>query len=348
MKSRSLTLAEKRSLETGKELHLVKAERGYALAREITSAADDNTMVICLDLQQALPTPKVSTSIAFYKRKLWTYNFGIHDYKTKRGFMYLWDEITAKRGACEIASCIYKFITTQVPPTTKKLYIFSDNCPGQNKNYILILFYLHMVHKRHLEEITHIFFRVGHTYMPADSHFATIENAIRRQTFIYTPKNYRNIIKDSRIRNKFVVTEMEQADFYDFDQLKRRCTLRQPPKGVKFSNACYYRITKNYRIGYEFAPNYTQIRTGSGYQVRYTRGKGHRNDSLFNLNVPVPRKYLEPLALKPAKLKDLQDLVPGVVPNEEYNEYWHAILNSTPGQNNEDEDEPLDFCAEYD
>ena len=128
-------------------------------------------MVICLDLQQALPTPRLSSNKVFYKRKLWTYNFGIHDYKTGRGFMFVWDEVTANRGAAEIASCLYKFVTTFVPPTTKRLCIFSDNCPGQNKNYILILFYLFLVHKRLLEEVYHIFFQTGHTYMAADGHF---------------------------------------------------------------------------------------------------------------------------------------------------------------------------------
>lgn len=94
-----------------------------------------------MDLQQALPTPKVSTGITFYEWKIWTYNFNIHDHKSSKAHMIVWDEVTAKRGAIKICSCNNKFIKTFVPPVVK-LFIFSDNCSGQNKNFTLLMFCL--------------------------------------------------------------------------------------------------------------------------------------------------------------------------------------------------------------
>lgn len=38
-----------------------------------------NADVIALDLQQNLPTPSLTVGLAFYSRKAWTYNFGIHN-----------------------------------------------------------------------------------------------------------------------------------------------------------------------------------------------------------------------------------------------------------------------------
>ena len=298
--------------------------------------AGDDTMVICLDLQQALPTPRLSTNKVFYKRKLYTFNFCIHDYKTGRAYMFVWDEITAKRGAAEIASCLYKFVTEFVPSNIKRLYIFSDNCPGQNKNYILILFYLFLIHKRLLEEVYHIFFRTGHTYMHADGDFATIENAIRRQKFAYSPHCYADIIKKSRCRNPFDVTLMTQKDFYDFELLKQRCTIRKPPSHINFSEACYYKVSKDYRCGYELARNYMQL--GAGYKVRWAIGYGNRADKAMILNVPLVQKYLTPLTLTQAKQKDLQTYVPHLVSADIYNLYWTPILNAVPSTDSDDDE----------
>ena len=69
----AITEAERRRIATGIRLHLNKVQRGYDLVQEMKDAAGDDTFVICLDLQQALPTPRLTTSIAFYKRKLWTF-----------------------------------------------------------------------------------------------------------------------------------------------------------------------------------------------------------------------------------------------------------------------------------
>ena len=63
-----------------KELHMRKAECGQKNISDYTEIARNNPNyhVITFDLQQALPTPKLSTGPAFYKRKLWTYNFSVH------------------------------------------------------------------------------------------------------------------------------------------------------------------------------------------------------------------------------------------------------------------------------
>ena len=307
--------------------------------------AGDDVMVICLDLQQALPTPRHSANQVFYKRKLSTYNFGIHNYKTGKGFMFIWDEITANRGAAEIASCIYKFVLKFVPSNCKKLYIFSDNCPGQNKNLILILFYLFLVHKRHFEEVYHIFFQVGHTYMHADSHFACIEKAIRRERYVFSPACYADIIKNSKRRNQFEVTVMTQQDFYDFEKLKERCTIRKPPgDGEKFSQACFYKVSKNYRTGYQLANNYMQLSSGACTKVRWAKGIGNRADEDMKLNVRLEQKYHAPLALPQAKINDLKSYVKGLVPGDIYESYWEPILNSTGStENSDDDNEPLEF-----
>ncbi|KAK4323209.1 hypothetical protein Pmani_006088 [Petrolisthes manimaculis] len=92
IKNPELPAEQKKELETQHAIHLAKASKGYELPNKLLTDRGNNVMVLCMDLQQALPTPKISTGIAFYKRKMWTYNFNIHDYRTKIGHMFIWDE----------------------------------------------------------------------------------------------------------------------------------------------------------------------------------------------------------------------------------------------------------------
>lgn len=105
-------------------LHLVKAEASYNFPKSLINNTNNTVMVLCMNLQQALPTPKVYIDIAFYKRRMWSYNFNIHNYKSDKVHMLMWDEETAKRGAIEICICTNKFINTFVPPLVDKLFIF--------------------------------------------------------------------------------------------------------------------------------------------------------------------------------------------------------------------------------
>lgn len=237
-KDPTLTQEEKTTDEERHALHLEKAETGYNLPNNLLINNISNTvMVLCMDLQQALPTPKVSTGISFYKRKMWTYNFNIHDYRSGKAHMFLWDEVTAKRGANEICSCIQKFVNTFVPQDVCKLFIFSDNCSGQNKNFTLLIFYLSLIHSKRLKEITHIYFTAGHNYMAADRDFALIEKNMRRHSYIFTPDEHKEIIKNTKSsETPFQVVDMQQDDFRDFDSLKQYVTRRNPTR-LRFIDA---------------------------------------------------------------------------------------------------------------
>ena len=66
--------------------------------------------MITYDFTQNLETPNLQHDM-FYKRQSWTYNFGIHECVSKQGYMFMWDETTARRGSVEVANCIYQFPT---------------------------------------------------------------------------------------------------------------------------------------------------------------------------------------------------------------------------------------------
>lgn len=96
---------EKRKLQTELDMHLFKADSVAWLLANYKEESIENPaeyQVIALDLQQALPTPKLSTNIAFYKRKLWTFNLSIHDVGTIQGQMFIWPEHVEKEGPMKL------------------------------------------------------------------------------------------------------------------------------------------------------------------------------------------------------------------------------------------------------
>uniref|UniRef100_A0A1B0GNF7 Uncharacterized protein n=1 Tax=Phlebotomus papatasi TaxID=29031 RepID=A0A1B0GNF7_PHLPP len=143
--------------------------------------AGDEVKVLTFDLQKALPTPKVPTNVAFYKRQLWTYNLCIYDEGTKQGHMYLWAENIASRGAQEIASCLLCHLKS-LPPTVTKVILYSDSCGGQNRNIKMALFLKHFLcqNTHNITKITQKFFVSGHSYNSCDRSFGTIEKCSSR------------------------------------------------------------------------------------------------------------------------------------------------------------------------
>lgn len=75
------------------EEHMELARKGLATLSHLKDDNDPQVRCICLHLQQTLPVPCLSTSVAYYKRKLWLYNLCIHDLKTNESKFYLWDEM---------------------------------------------------------------------------------------------------------------------------------------------------------------------------------------------------------------------------------------------------------------
>ena len=69
--------------------------------------------------------------------------------------MYLWSEDVAARGSDERGSCLLQFLSQ--PNLPKKVYAFSDNCAGQNKNWAIMYLWLDQIRREKFEEIFHVF-----------------------------------------------------------------------------------------------------------------------------------------------------------------------------------------------
>ncbi|KAJ0177658.1 hypothetical protein K1T71_006531 [Dendrolimus kikuchii] len=132
-------------------------------------------------------------STFYYKRKLHFHNFTPFDMADLQGYCYCWDEQTAKKGANEIASCVYDFICMKVKEGVKSFIFWSDNL-----------------------DITHRFLVVGHTQNEGDSIDSVIERKTRN-VLIYTPDQWTLAFKMATDNAKpYIVKEITQSHVFDF------------------------------------------------------------------------------------------------------------------------------------
>ena len=124
-------------------------------------------------------------------RKLNCYNLSIYNLGTQNATCYIWSEVDAKRGACEIGSALYLQMLS-LPGTIKHVILYSDACSGQNRNQFTATALMHaVVNLPTVEIIDHKFLESGHTQMECDSMHSAIEFAKKKNRYLH-PKSMGN------------------------------------------------------------------------------------------------------------------------------------------------------------
>lgn len=243
---------EKQELEAELKKHQLKAENAYAQKRidKENAQQDDSLVVLTFDLQQCLPTPMLSSGLAFYKRSLWTFNLTVHETKTNKATCYMWHEAIGKRGGNQIASCVYHYIKS-LPETVKHVILYSDTCGGQNKNSFVSAMFLTVLSEcPHIQTIDHKFLVPGHTHMECDSDHAIIEKAKKHVESIHHPRDWYQLVRSAGgSGNKFTVVEMTLETLFNFEKLlKGPFVLKKlNTKKQKFHwpDVCWFRYSNN-------------------------------------------------------------------------------------------------------
>lgn len=142
---------EKKLPERAKEaelqhkLHLLRAKQFYRFKK--VDAERHDTLTLCFDLQQNLPLPLTSIGEAFYCRQLWFHNFAVvnvgREQSPKNVWLYSWLETQAGRGSNEIISALMNYLDKKARSLQRRyryrhLSLYSDACPGQNRNFSML------------------------------------------------------------------------------------------------------------------------------------------------------------------------------------------------------------------
>ena len=318
--------AARARLEAQWEVHKRKAERAYQQLREDTAlaAADPDVDMLTFDLEQSLATPLISTNVVFYKRQLWTYNLGIHCAATGKGYMHMWDESVASRGSQEVASCLYKHLNETASSATH-LVLYSDACGGQNRNINLLCFLLYVVATPDFsyESIDHKFMVSGHSYLPNDRDFGSMESIKCHTQHVFTPDEWRSLVADARRRNPFCVREMKQQDFKAMDTLteyivNRKFTTKK--EKVEWLKMRWIRVQKSEPLRFKYRTTHNDLEEWKEVDLKPKRAGRPSNMARASFQ-PL---YEKPRAISSAKLSDLMELLDYIPPI--YHSFYKNLL----------------------
>lgn len=222
-----LPLELRQVLEQKKNEHLgsiANTKAHFEMDYERVSNSNGDIQLFTFALQKIMETPSLTTAEAYYKRKLWTYNFCIYDEMQRKGYVYIWSESVALRGAEEIGSCLMRFLQEILPPNAKHVILYSDSCGGQNRSIKLTMLlkkFLCSSASSALQTIEQKFFITGHNFNSCDRCFGLIEKQRRMTPQIYSPVHWIELISQSKKSEpKFEVMEMTSNDFYTSKDLE--------------------------------------------------------------------------------------------------------------------------------
>lgn len=217
----------------------------------------------------------------------------------------MWDESQAKRGANEVATCLYIFLKNMVAKGVKEFSFYSDNCGGQNRNRFLFSMWEYAAFTLKIK-ITHTFLEKGHTQNEGDSMHASIENAKKGKT-MYVPADWISLVMSAKINGEpYRVQIVANEEFLNFKPLVENddfnWKIQTNKEKVLWSQI--KEISSSYIKPFQFELKYNLDSPDTlSVCILKTRKKGRYQPRLL-----PTQNYPEKLSIDSAKLADLLSL----------------------------------------
>lgn len=155
------------------DVHIEKKNEAREAKIKAKERVSDDTVVVTMDLQSVLLSPRLRASAAYYKQKLQLHDFTIYRLNDGRADLYVWHEGDGGVTANEFISCIVSYIES-LPDVVKHIILISDGCGYQNRNKSLCSA-LSDLAKRKQITIEQLILEKGHTMMECDSVHSTLD-----------------------------------------------------------------------------------------------------------------------------------------------------------------------------
>lgn len=218
LKNPHLSPNAKLALQGELQAHKRRSKKFYNKIKETRELckSDDTVCGLVFDYMQNLPLPHIPVQEIFYMRQIWVYAFCVTNLRDNSSRVFLYSEGTAKKGANEVCSFLEDYINDCVPETAKTLYLFSDSCPGQNRNHTFIRFCMGLVESKRFDNIIQRFPIRGHSFLDCDRTFGLFKRRIKKVDRIYHPMDYVQLMANAK--SNITVKVVQTKDIKDFNK----------------------------------------------------------------------------------------------------------------------------------
>lgn len=267
-KSGILSSDEQRSWEKH-ELGKQAAKQNRDVDRRCSE--DQETAIICFDLENVFALPRSNISCFFYSRKLNTYNLTAHCSLQKQAYCCIWSEGTHGRQGSDIASGLIKILNRVLVdfPQVRKIILWSDSCVPQNKNSIMSLALMKFLEQHPtIVEIIQKFGEPGHSSIQeVDNLHSQIERRFAGLD-IFSPLGLLRLLPAVNQKKPFKVFHMRYTDFKLYKEASQIFNFKKVPyaslKQIKYCSKnpmkLFYKLT-HYDESYTEVPIFPTSKT---------------------------------------------------------------------------------------
>ena len=193
------------------------------------------------------------------------------------------------------------------------------------------------------KSVDHIFLQRGHTFLPNDRYFSSIELRKRKEMPLI-PKEWIKIIKESRLSKPFIVKEMTQEDFQDFkkasDETIKLTWKSETGESIRYRDVMWFSDDQSEEID-ETKPTEHKEPVWCRYTCspfeNWTKVPIFKRNQTATANVSL--KYRQCLGVKAPKLRDLQALGKKKVLPEYAVEFYNSLTVMGEGVDNENDED---------
>lgn len=330
IKNKSLNETAKRTAVAEMIVHKRQAKQFYTILKSSRDECKIRNDLLCItfDYMQNLQLPKIPVQDLFYLRQLTINLFGIRNMKSEDSMFFLYHEGEAYKGPNEVCTFLLTYFQQCVPSEVKELRLFSDNCPGQNKNNTVVRFCQALVDTGRFEVVEHYFPIRGHSFLDCDRDFGLIKRTLRKIDRIYTLREYLKLIIQSSNKNKFKVQLITHSDIFDFKS---------------WWNKYYKKTCNSVESSKRSVPRDKKVCLNVSFFHHYIYKRGmvttseiikSTNKHTFWLTLPgtnqieLPTEnYKDILPINSNKMKDIKKSASYIAPSKINNSFWNEVLN---------------------
>lgn len=195
IKNSSLRENDRKSAAAEWIVHKLKSQQFYKAMKDVKKLClnDPKIAGLSLDYMANTSLPYIPVQELYYLRQLTANTFGIHDLRTEKMVCYSYNEFDGRKGPNEVCTFLFDYFKKYVDNGVTTLFLFADNCGGQNKNHTLLRFVMALVELNWFEEITINFPIRGHSYMPCDRDFGLIKRKMKKKSEFTICSNTRKL-----------------------------------------------------------------------------------------------------------------------------------------------------------